>query len=174
MPRLHSGQPGITDVTGRDNALDIRLNDVIPQAPAEQIISGGCVSNITGVTWLDASINVTDHHNPTDLGITEQRVISATSQRPLGPWSMVGIPIGDICPDCVLTWALTNPTGSPSIYWQATGGLLFVGSGLPTGLTTSGAVTPDVTFIWTLSVNCPDSGQSGTVGTLTLTTTTPD
>lgn len=167
MPRFYGNPPDSRVIPGYDDGLSVRLNDGQPEQAQEVIETAGpCVSNITGVNWFDASSQSVGT-NPTSLGVYVERDTFDTNHRPLGPFALIGMPVGDICPDCVLDWQLTTSPVGYTLYWIDAGRGIYVSEALATGFVSATAVT-EGTYIWTLSVNCPDSGQSGVVGTLEL------
>lgn len=169
--RRHGKQPGIGVIPGQEFGLNIELKKIQPEPITieEPAAAGGsCVSDITGVVWKDISISRgPDPNNPPSLGTSVQRELGPTSGRPLGPWELAGVPIGDICPDCTLTWSLTSGPGLIDPIWSQAGNTLVVVAAPLIGVVTLYVISAG-TYVWTLSVDCPDSGQSGTVGTLTL------
>ena len=123
---------------------------------------GGCISDITGVEWINAITG-------TPVGTSVAKFTSFSTDRPLGSgWSHVGVPIGDVCPDCELIWSGGPGEGGSGLAYQFIGGHVIVVPGLLGNSTVGGAIQED-TWTFTLTVNCPESGQTGVVGSLTYT-----
>jgi len=171
--RRQGRRPQINRIPGQEFGLAVEL-EKLPSAaaePAEAAAAEGCVSDLTGVEWVcihpDDSIGEGE-----SFGTSVTRYMNANDpQRLIGPFAVAGVPIGDACPDCVYTWSKASGPTVQGFHWSQAGSVLMIYLPISSGGTSPSTVTyggSTQTFTFTLTVDCPDSGQSGVVGILTF------
>jgi len=124
VPRLYGDDSPVIIIPGQQDALSVPLNDIPPVAAepvAVEAPAAGCVTNITDIVWgyqqnefPSNSNTIATYFRPSTASLSSITVWVDTFNRPCNPETLKswGAPlglrlIGDICPDCTITWSAT-------------------------------------------------------------------